>query len=128
MISFKKTILPIFLVTIWISLSEFVRNELLFKSYWIDHYQKLGLVFPSEPINGAMWGLWSLLFAIAIYFISKKFSLIQTTLLAWLVGFVLMWVVIGNLGVLPYGLLLFAIPLSLLESFVAAYIMKRLMK
>ena len=128
MISFKKTILPIFLVTIWISLSEFVRNELLFKSYWIDHYQKLGLVFPSEPINGAMWGLWSLLFAIAIYIISKKFSLIQTPLLAWLVGFVLMWVVIGNLGVLPYGLLLFAIPLSLLESFVAAYIMKRLMK
>ena len=128
MISFKKTILPIFLVTIWISLSEFVRNEFLFKSYWIDHYQKLGLVFPSEPINGAMWGLWSLLFAIAIYIISKKFSLIQTPLLAWLVGFVLMWVVIGNLGVLPYGLLLFAIPLSLLESFVAAYIMKRLMK
>jgi hypothetical protein len=128
MISFKKTILPIFLTTLWISLSEFVRNELLLKSYWIDHYQKLGLVFPSAPINGAVWGLWSLLFAIAIYIISKKYSLIQTTLLSWLVGFVLMWVVIGNLGVLPYGLLVFAIPLSLLESFIAAYIIKRLMK
>ncbi|MCU0644925.1 MAG: hypothetical protein MUC94_11765 [bacterium] len=126
MISFKKTILPIFLATIWISLSEFVRNELLFKTYWIDYYQKLGLVFPSEPINGAMWGLWSLLFAIAIFIIAKKFSLIQTTLLAWLVGFILMWVVIGNLGVLPYGLLLFAIPLSLLESFIAAYIIKKI--
>jgi hypothetical protein len=126
MISFKKTILPIFLATIWISLSEFVRNELLLKSYWIDHYQKLGLVFPSEPINGAIWGLWSLLFAIAIFVISKKFSLIQTTLLAWLVGFVLIWVVIGNLGVLPYGLLVFAIPLSLLESFIAAYIIKKI--
>lgn len=123
---FKKSILPLLLATIWISLSEFLRNELLFKSYWIDHYRDIGLTFPSEPINGAMWGLWSLLFATAIYVISKKFPLIQTTLLSWFVGFVLMWIVIGNLGVLPYGLLVFAIPLSLLEVFIAAYIIKKL--
>lgn len=126
MLFFKKTILPILLATIWISLSEFVRNEFLLKSHWTDHYQKLGLVFPSEPINGAVWGLWSLLFAIAIYIIAKKFSLIQTTLLAWLVGFVLLWVVIANLGVLPYGLLIFAIPLSLLEAVLACFIIKKL--
>ena len=41
----KKTILPILLATIWISVSEFLRNELLFKSYWIEHYKNLGLVF-----------------------------------------------------------------------------------
>ncbi len=122
----KKTVLPILLSTIWISLSEFVRNELIVKSYWTDHYEKLRLVFPSEPINGIVWGIWSLCFAIAIYVISKKFSLIQTTFLAWFVGFVLMWVVIWNMGVLPTGLLLFAIPLSLLESFVASLIIKRL--
>ncbi|MBN2091231.1 hypothetical protein JW964_16585 [candidate division KSB1 bacterium] len=126
MISLKKTILPVFLATVWISISEFVRNEFLFKAYWIEHYQQLGLIFPSEPLNGALWGVWSLLFAIAIYIISKKFSLAQTTLLAWFVGFVLMWVVIGNLGVLPYGLLVFAIPLSLLEAFIAASIIKKL--
>jgi len=124
----KKTIIPILLATIWISISEFVRNELLLKSFWVDHYQKLGLVFPSEPINGAVWGLWSLLFAISIFIISKKFSLIETTLLSWLVGFVLMWVVIGNLNVLPYGILIYAIPLSLLEAFVAALIIKKLFK
>jgi len=122
----KRTILPVFLATIWIGVSEFVRNEFLLKSYWNDHYQKLGLVFPSETINGAVWGLWSLLFAAAIYIISKKFSLPRTTLLSWFVGFVLMWVVIGNLGVLPYGLLIYAIPLSLLESFLASYIIKKL--
>ena len=124
----KKTILPILLATIWISISEFVRNELLLKSFWVEYYQKLGLVFPSEPINGAVWGLWSLLFAISIFIISKKFSLIETTLLSWLVGFVLMWVVIGNLNVLPYGILIYAIPLSLLEAFVAALIIKKLFK
>jgi len=123
--SFKQTILPILLATIWISVSEFVRNEYLVKSYWTNHYQHLGLIFPSEPINGAIWGLWSLLFAIAIYILAKKFTLLHTTFIAWFTGFALMWVVTGNLGVLPYGLLLYAIPLSVLESFIAAFIIKK---
>ena len=124
--SMKKTVVPILVATIWIGLSEFLRNQLLFKSYWTDHYAKLGLVFPEKAANGAVWGLWSLLFAVAIYVIAKKFTLVQTGLLAWFVGFVFMWIVIGNLGVLPYGLLAFAIPLSLLEAFVAALIVKKL--
>lgn len=122
----KKTVLPILVSTIWISVSEFVRNELLAKSYWTRHYESLGLVFPSELINGVIWGLWSLLFAIAIYVISRRFSLLETTLLAWFVGFVLMWVVIWNLNVLPPGLLVIAVPLSLLEAFVATWIIERL--
>jgi hypothetical protein len=122
----KSIILPILLATIWISISEFVRNQLLFKSYWIEHYQGLGLTFPTEPVNGAMWGIWSLLFAIIVFILAKKFSLWETTLLAWFVGFVLMWVVIGNLGVLPPGLLVFAIPLSFLEAFLASFIVKKL--
>jgi hypothetical protein len=126
MITFKKTILPIILATVWISISEFVRNEFLVKSYWTAHYDNLGLVFPSEPVNGAIWGLWSLLFAIAIFILSKKFTLVQTTFLSWFVGFVLMWVVIGNMGVLPLGLLPVAVPLSLLEAFLASYIIVKL--
>lgn len=122
----KKTILPVLLATVWISLSEFVRNEIIVKSYWTKHYESLGLVFPSEPINGAVWGLWSFLFAIAIFIISKKFNLLQTTFLSWFVGFVLMWLVIGNMGVLPDGLLSLAIPLSLLEALLASLIIKKL--
>jgi hypothetical protein len=122
----RHTILPVLLATLWISISEFARNEFLVKSFWTEHYQGLGLTFPSEPVNGAVWGIWSFLFAIAIFIMAKKFTLWQTTFLAWLVGFVLMWVVIGNLGVLPYGLLLFAIPLSLLEAFIATYIIKKI--
>lgn len=121
-----KTLLPLVAAAAWISVSEFARNELLFKSMWIDHYRSMGLSFPSDPGNGALWGLWSLLFAVAIYLIEKKFSLVQTTMLAWLLGFVLMWVVIGNLGVLPMRLLPYAAPLSLLETFVAAWIIRKL--
>src|SRR5271157_4582835 len=112
----KKTVLPTLLATIWISISEYVRNQFLLQSFWVKHYQNLGLTFPSAPINGAVWGIWSLIFAIAIFIIAKKFTLIQTTFLSWMMGFVLMWLVIGNLNVLPYGTLLYAIPLSLLES------------
>jgi len=122
----RKTILPILLAAIWISISEFVRNELFVKSYWTNHYKSLDLIFPSEPLNGAVWGLWSLLFAIAIYIISKKFSLLKTTFLSWFVGFLLMWVVIWNLNVLPQGLLYIAAPLSLLEAFIATLIIKKL--
>jgi len=126
MIFLKKTILPVLAATVWISISEFVRNEFIVKSFWTNHFNELGIVFPSEPVNGAVWGIWSLLFAIAIFIISKKFTLMHTTLLSWFVGFVLMWFVIGNLGVLPYGLLFYAIPLSLLESFVASWIIRKL--
>jgi hypothetical protein len=120
----RGTILPVLLATLWIILSEFVRNEFLVKSFWIRHYNDLGLNFPAKPVNGALWGIWSLLFAVAIFILAKKFTLLQTTFLSWFVAFLMMWVVIGNLGVLPYGLLVYAIPLSVLESFVATVIVK----
>ena len=125
-IMIRKTILPVLLTTIWISLSEFLRNEFLLKSYWTEHYNNLGLVFPSDPVNGAVWGVWSLLFAIVVFILAKRFNLIKTALLAWFTGFVLMWVAIGNLGVLPYTLLYIAVPWSLLEALVAAWIIKKL--
>ena len=122
----NKTILSILIATLWISISEFVRNEFIFKSYWITHYARLGLIFPSDPMNGAVWGLWSLCFALAIFIIAKKFTLLQTTLLSWFVGFILMWISLWNLSVLPKGILLFAIPLSLLEAFLASLIVVKL--
>ncbi len=122
----KNILLPIFGATIWISFSEFLRNELLFKSYWIEHYQSLGLTFPSEPVNGAMWGVWSLLFATALFIIARKFTLLQTVFLGWFVGFVLMWVVVGNLNVLPAGLIFIAVPWSIVEVYVAALMIHKL--
>ncbi len=121
----KKTIIPIILTTLWISISEFVRNTFFIHQYWIDHYQKLGMTFPEKPMNGAIWGLWSLSFAIVIFILSKKFSLLQTAILSWFIGFELMWLVIGNLGVLPVSILPIAIPLSILEAFVASYILHK---
>ena len=123
---YLKSAAAILIATIWISISEFVRNSILLHNFWTEHYKTLGLTFPEQPINGAVWGIWSLCFAIAIYIFGKKYSLVQTTFLSWFVGFVFMWLVIGNLGVLPFGILLYAIPLSILEAFVATYIIFKL--
>ena len=122
----KKIILPVLLATIWISISEFIRNEFLLKQYWTDHYSGLGLIFPSKPINGAVWGIWSLVFAVVIFIISRKFSFWQTVGINWIAGFVLMWLVVGNMAVLPFGILPVAIPLSAVEVIVATFIFFKL--
>lgn len=116
------------LATIWISFSEFLRNQLLFKAFWTDHYASLGLVFPEKATNGAIWGLWSLGLALLIYLLAPKFTFRQTVAIAWFSGFVLMWIAIGNLGVLPLRLLVPAIPLSIFEVLVATLIVTKLQK
>ncbi|MEI6753216.1 MAG: hypothetical protein WCK78_08600 [Paludibacter sp.] len=123
-----KKVLALLAATVWISISEFVRNQFLLKQYWINHYKSLGLVFPLEPVNGAVWGIWSVLFAVLIFILAQKFSLIQTALISWFAAFVMMWVTIGNLMVLPFGILWYAVPLSLLEAFLASWIIKKIDK
>lgn len=117
-----RDLLALLLATIWISLSEFIRNEFLLKNFWTNHYQEMGLSFPNAPVNAAIWAVWSLMFASSIFIISRKFKYTHTALLSWFVAFALMWLVIGNLGVLPTGILYFALPLSLIEAIVASLI------
>ncbi len=121
-----KSLLPILAATVWISISEFVRNDELVRSLWVAHYRALGLTFPDTATNGMVWGLWSLAFAILIYFISKKYSVSETVLLSWFAAFPLMWLALGNLGVLPLATLWAAVPLSILETAVAVWIIRRL--
>lgn len=114
--------LAIFATALWVNVSEFLRNEVWLKSYWTGHYQSLGLHFPDAPVNGMLWGLWGLLSAGAIFWATRRHGWVQAALLCWLMTFALMWLVIGNLGVLPSGLLWYAVPLSLLEELVGAWI------
>lgn len=121
-----KNLLGILAATVWISLSEFVRNEWLLKHFWVNHYKALGLEFPSAPVNGMIWGLWSFCLAIGIFYLLKRLSVWQSVAIAWWMGFVMMWLVTGNMMVLPLGILFYAIPLSMLEVAVAAAILRKL--
>lgn len=123
---FKKTILPILAAGIWINISETVRWELLIKSYWVGYYESLNLVFPIALQNNITWMCWGFLFAIVVFIISKKFNTLHTTFLSWLVVFVMLWMVLWNIDILPIDLLWYNIPLSLFETFIAAFICKKL--
>lgn len=72
-----------------------------------------------------MWGVWALCFAIVLFAISRRFTLAETTALGWGFGFVLMWLVVGNLGALPFSVLPYAIPWSMVEVFGAVWLVKR---
>ena len=108
-------VLAVLAGTAWIGANEFLRNEILFKSLWVDHFASLGLVFPSAMINNALWGLWSLLFASVVLVVTRRFSVAESIPLAWVFGFLMMWVVVGNLGGLPLRILPIAVPWSLVE-------------
>ncbi len=122
----RKRIIAVMVSGFWISLSEFVRNELLFKSYWLEKYRDLGLIFPSATINNMIWGIWSFLMAILIVYLVGKLRLADTIIVTWLMAFVMMWLVIGNLNVLPLRLLIPAVPLSILEVTLAAWLSRRI--
>lgn len=122
----RNAVAPVLAATALIAVSEFARNQVLLLRSWTSHYERLGLVFPADLVNGIVWGIWSLCFAITIYWISRRFSVLQTTLLGWFTGFVMMWLVIGNMAVLPFGILFFAVPLSLLEAFLATLIISKI--
>ena len=122
----KKPIARILLSGLWIAFSEFARNELLFKYVWVRHYDSLHLTFETTPLNGILWLLWSIIFSYGIYELLSVFSVKKTIALAWIFGFVLMWITIFNLQVLPLRLLLWAIPLSGIEVYVSVLLLKKL--
>ena len=121
-----RSIITVVIAGIWINASEFFRNQVLLNAEWVEHFESLGMTFPSAPINAAVWVVWGFVYAVSIYVISRKFRLIDTFLLSWVLAFLMMWLVTWNLNVLPLSILAFAVPLSLLESFVASYICVRL--
>ena len=128
MANIKKTILPILITGIWINISETVRWVLIVEEYWIEHYQKQNLVFPTELGNVLTWMIWGFSFASVIFILLKKFTLMQTTFLSWFVTFVMLWLVLWNIDNLPVDILWIVIPLSLFETFIGVLICKKLIE
>ena len=124
----KGIALPILITGIWINISETVRWILLVESFWLEKYQDLDIPFPDETINMIVWMIWGFCHATVIFILSRRYNLFQTTVLSWFVAFVMMWLIVWNVGVLPTGMLWFNIPLSLLEAFIGAYICIRFFK
>lgn len=118
--------LALMAATAWISVHEFLRNELLFKAIWVEHFATLGRPFPDAMLNNALWGLWSLVMAGVLAALVPSAGLLRGVLAAWVAGWGLMWIALGNLGVLPLALLPWALPWSLVEAAGAGWLLARL--
>jgi hypothetical protein len=122
----NRYLLAVFAAGVWMNLSEFIRNELLLKDRWVAGFKDIGLSFPSEPLNGAVWALWAFVFVAFLTQVSTKFDVISSTIISWSLGFVLLWVAVWNMGILPSGFLYWAVPWSFVEVYVAALIINRI--
>ena len=122
----KKPLLAILAAGSWITASEFVRNEVFLKHVWVDHFSRLGLTFATLPPNAILWTVWSFLLAVGISRMLTQCTFIETVGAVWMLGFVLMWICLYNLKVLPLGLLPYAVPFSLLEVTVATWIVLKI--
>jgi hypothetical protein len=121
-----KTGWQILLVAIWISLSGSVRWMLFARPKFEAHYKGMGLAYPNAPIINILWVVWAVLAAVLVVFLSKKFGVLHTFVLSWLVIFAMTWIVQWSSGVFPIGLLWVVIPWSLFEVLIAALIANKL--
>ena len=122
----KQLVLAVVGAGIWMNLNEFIRNEILLKQNWIDGFKEIGLIFPSEPINGAIWGLWTMIFVVLLVWLITKFNVFTSAIITWGLGFLLLWLAMWNMGVLPGGILYWAVPWSFIEVYVAGLICAKL--
>ena len=121
-----KTGLVLIIATLWIALNEFGRNQIVLLSEWERHYANLGMNFQTTPLNGLVWLGWSFALAALILTLSTKFRFGATLGLTFVASFGMMWLVIFNLGVLPFGILPLAVPWSLLEIAGAWWLIHRI--
>jgi len=122
----KKAIWQILLVSLWINIFETLR-WILFAKPDIDMYFKTAnLVLPNETINNILWIVWGIIIAVMIFIISKRFKVLQTTFIVWLTVYVMHWIALWNMAVLPINILWLAVPLTFINVLVGALICAKL--
>ena len=110
----------------WMNLSEFIRNEFVIKHVWIKGLEEIGLSFPSAPVNGLVWVIWTFIFCAVLTTLNMRFNALRSTIICWVTGFGLLWIAMWNIGILPKGILYWAVPWSFVEVYVAAFICNRI--
>ena len=126
MTSTMRPVWQIAVLAVWVNLAETVRWVLYSKSRFEAVYRSFGVELPNEPVNGILWMLWGVMIAWIVYALSRRFTLLQTTLITWLAVFVSVWIALWNFALLPLGMLPVVAPLSLLTVYVAALVAQRL--
>lgn len=125
MANLRKAIWQILLVSLWINIFETVRWILFAKPDIDMHLKASNLVLPNNPINNILWLIWGIIIAVMIFIISKKFKVLQTTFIVWITVYVMHWIALWNMAVLPINILWLAVPLTFINVLVGALICSR---
>jgi hypothetical protein len=121
---YKKAIWHVIIISIWINVAETIRWMVFAKPYFLSHTQKMNIEPPSGPLYLIIWLVWGVLLALFIYIISRKFSLIETTIIIWLSVYSGIWIMLFNLSLVTFPILVTIAAFCFIEIFFAALISK----
>lgn len=121
---YQKTIWQIFLVSIWINIFETLRWILFAKPDIEVYFKSNNFLLPNESLNNILWLVWGVIIAVMIFIISKRYKVLQTTFIIWITVYVMHWIALWNMAVLPIKILFLAIPLTFINVLVGVLISK----
>ena len=123
------------IVSIWVNISEVFRYFVIVRPEMHDHLATVTNVADMNVIIFAIWGVWDTvltgLFVFLFWLCSNVFgnnhrTVILSGLVSWCFFFLLFWVGMANMNLSNWSFLFVVLPLTLLETFVAAYIASKL--
>lgn len=113
----------IILISMIITIIEYIVNCDFLNDIWQDHYNTKEWVFPEFLVGFLLWFILSFYFTLAIYIITIKFQFLYAILLSWICIFILIkWVILLDLEIFPAKALPFNIFSSLFEIVLSIFI------
>lgn len=131
----KDFIAITFLTSIWVNASEVFRYFVLVRPEMHEYLSTVPNVANMNFAIFAIWGLWdTLLTALYVFlfwlcanvFGNNVKSILISGVMSWCFFFLLFWVGMANMNLSNWGYLLIVLPLALIETLIAAYIISRL--
>jgi hypothetical protein len=119
----KSSLTPIIAGWVWISGCEYGINQVWLKSQWDDYFGAIGVTYPGDITNLALWAGWCLAYAIAMRMMLARFGALFAGIITWILVFGLTMISLSNFGMMDTEMLkLFAMG-SLAEAISAALVM-----
>ena len=122
--NYIKTIWLVIIISIWINIAETLRWILFAKPYFIKHFINRNIEPPGGALYLIIWFVWGILISVIIFFISKKFSLLKSTLIIWFAVFSGIWIMLFNLNVITVPILLILMSFCFVEILIGVLISK----
>lgn len=122
--NYIKTIWLVIIISIWINAAETIRWILFAKPYFLKYFQNRNIEPPGGLLYLIIWLVWGILISVIIFNISKKFSLLKSTLIIWFAVFSGIWIMLFNLKVITIPVLLILMSFCFIEILIGVLISK----